>query len=276
MNIAFKIPPEADNYSDMHMLAEVGHNEISFLIFRKAPLSPLGFYMYSLDKQISGTEYAEALENAIRKEHVLHQQFASCTVFCNYNESVLVPAAYYNETEKDNYCDLLFGRDKTSGCFMEEIKGADIKNVFRIPGKVHQIINTFFPSHTFLHSTSVQVETAGSDGDAMKCIVYHNSIKLLMFKQSKLQIVQYFEYEGPTDVCYHMLNICERFGVSPSVVQVLLSGMIEESSNLYREIYNYFMNVSFVSLPADTILSDKLNEHPHQFYAHLTALAACV
>ncbi len=276
MNIAFTIPPEAQNYADMHMLAEVGHNEILFLIFQKAPVSLLGFYMYSLNKHISGTEYAEALENAIRKEHVLHQQFASCTVFCNYNESVLVPATYYKEPEKDNYCDVLFGSDKTALCFKEDIRGVDIKNVYRIPGKVHQILNTFFPSHNFYHATSVQVETQEHGGEVMKCIVYHNSIKVILFKENKLQIVQYFEYEGPTDVCYHMLNVCERFGVSPSVVQVSLSGMIEESSNLYREIYNYFMHVSFVSLPANTILSEKLNEHPHQFYAHLTGLAVCV
>lgn len=258
------------------MLAEVGHNEISFLIFRKAPLSLAGFYMYSLNKHIPETEYAEALENAIRKENVLHQQFASCSVFCNYNESALVPAEFYNEGEKENYCDLLFGKEKTALCFKEDVKGERIKNIFRIPGKVHQILNSFLPTNVFSHSTSMQAGTEGVNGDVMKCVVYHNSIKVLLFKAGKIQIVQYFEYEGPTDVCYHMLNVCERFGVSPAEVQVLLSGMIEESSNLYREIYNYFMNVSFVSLPGDAILSDKLNEHPHQFYAHLTALAACV
>ena len=276
MNIAFKIPPLAQNYSDLHLLAEAGHNEISFLVYGKNPFSLHGFYMYSLNRHISPIEYAAALEKTLHQENELHQKFASCTVCCNHTESALIPAEYFDEREKENYTNLLFGTDKRSVCFKDDVKGQYIKNVYRVPAKVLEILNSFFPNNRFFHSTSLQLNCEAHSGEVLNCIVYHNGIKVLLFKENKIQIVQYFEYESPVDVCYHLLNVCERFSVSAETVELRLSGMIEEHSNLYKEIYNYFMNVSFVALPEGISLSHPLDVHPHQFYSNISALAACV
>lgn len=276
MNIAFKIPPAAHNYSDLHLIAEVGHNEISFLVFSKEPLILSGFYMYSLNRHISSGEYTAALEKTIRKEHVLHQQFASVNIFSNHNESTLIPEEFFKEEDKEKYCDLLFGSDKTAPCFREDTEGTAVKNIYRVPGKVYEILRSFFPGKKLRHTSSMQLNRKGAPANELQCIVYHNGIKVLLFKEGAVQIIQYFEYEVPADVCYHLLNICERFAISPGSVHLSLSGMVDEHSNLYREIYNYFEDVHFMALPAGTKLSAELNEHPHQFYSHLSALAACV
>ena len=276
MNIAFKIPPVAQNYSDLHLLAETGHNEISFLVYEKKPFSLQGFYMYSLNRHITPVDYAAALERTLQKEDVLHQKFASCTICSNHTESGLIPSEYFDEREKEKYANLLFGEDKRAVFFKDDVKGQYIKNVYRIPAIVFGILNRFFPDNKITHSTTLQLNCSKAFGEVLNCVVYHNGIKVFLFIESKIQIVQYFEYQSPVDVCYHLLNICERFYISPDSVQLQLSGIVEEHSDLYRNLFNYFLNISFAPLPEGSTLSHPLQVHPHQFYSNLSALAACV
>ncbi len=275
MNIAFKIPPVTSDISNLHLLAEAGKEEISFLIFSKAPFALHGLYAYSFKKFLNAEEYAERIRNILAKENMLRNTFASVNIFYNNSESTLVPAEYFSPNDKEQIASLMFGENKTTVTFHEIVKGQNIYNIYRIPEKIHQAINEAFLQNYFSHSTSCQLRN-NKAGDVLECTVYHNNIKVILYKAGNLQLVQYFEYSSPSDVCYYLLNSCERFAVSPSVVQVSISGMIDINSNLFKEIYRYFLNVSLLQLPEDVIITDKLNEHPHHFYSHLSVLAQCV
>ena len=276
MRIAFKIPPHTHDYANLHLLAEAGKDEISFLIFTKSPLQLQGFYTYSFNKHISDRECAGFIKEIVEKESVLQNKFASVNIFYNRKECTPVPTEYFSEGEKHQYCNLLFGEDKTSFCFYENAKRSDIKVVYRVPSKVHDTLRHLFPSNIFAHSVSMQVAEDKYPGNVLECTVYHNTVKMLLFKAGKLQAVQYAEYAVPADVCYHLLNLCERYEILPTELQLLLSGMVDEHSNLYKDIYRYFLHVAFLKLPPGTTVADKLDEHPHHFYSHLSALAQCV
>ncbi len=274
MKIAFKIPPLITDTSAQYLLVELSNDEISFLVFAHNPFSIQGFYVYQLEKNIVANEYAANIKKIMADEPILQQAFASVQVIYNFSTVSLVPAAYFVDAEKENMLQLLFGKDDNSYCFQENVKDNDIKLLYRIPSKIYETINNVFPKNNFSHASALQLQTIIDN--VLHCIVYHNFIKVILFKEGKLQIVQYFDYELPIDVSYHLLNVCDRFGVSPSGVQLLLSGMIDESSNLKDDIYKYFLNVSFANLPANTIVAESMNELPAHFYSNLTALALCV
>ena len=147
MKIAFKIPPVVDNFSDLHLLVEAGEEDISFLIFSKNPLSIQGYYSYNLSKHISPAEYAAAIKKIILEEDVLKQVFISVNIFYNFNTSTLIPTAYFIDEEKNNVCDVMFGQDKAAICFHENVKGKDIKLVYRVPDKVYETLNLAFPKN---------------------------------------------------------------------------------------------------------------------------------
>jgi len=258
----------------MHLLAEAGKDEISFLLFSKQPFVVHGFYVYSFNKHISPAEYAASLQKIIHDEHSLAAEFASCTVLYNTDECVLVPEEYFAEADRTGICDLMFGENRTTLCFHDNVKDQRIKAVYRLPQKIYDTVNAAFPKSSFSHATCSQL-AAGKE-DLLQCIVYHNNIKLILFKEGALQIVRLVEYASPADVCYQLLNTCRQFGMSPDSVNVLLSGMIEKHSNLYKEIYRYFLNISFSALPEGVALDHRLEEYPHHFYTHLISLAQCV
>ena len=99
-----------------------------------------------------------------------------------------------------------------------------------------------------------------------------HTLKLFFFKEGQLQIVQYFDFTTPADVCYHILNVAERFETTASSLTLSLSGMIDVDSTLYQELYKYFLHIKFAETK-DVVFSKGFEELPTHFYHHLTALA---
>ncbi len=271
MKIAFKIEPSADNNVALHLLMEVGDEDISFIIFSKSPFRIEGLYSLSLDKNTFSTTYSNEVEKFIEEMGSLSSTaFSSTTIFYNFSTSTLVPLAYFKEELKEDILSQLFVPDKMRSTFEESCKDSDIKNIYSVPTAVHNLLLQKFPTAKFAHSTSYQVDK--NNESVLHCIIYNASIKIILFKEGQLQIVQYFDYTTPADVCYHLLNIAERFEVTPSSIQLTLSGMIDVDSTLYQEIYKYFLHVNFAAT-LDVKVTEGFEGLPSHFYHHLTALA---
>jgi hypothetical protein len=275
LKIAFKIPPIIEDVSTSHLLVELSNNKVSFLIYSTMPFALQGFYVYELEKNIHPVDYTKELKSIIADEGLFDKVFANVKVCYNFVASTLVPKEFFVEAEKENILNLMFGKDASTYCFYEDVLDNDMKILYRVPSKIYEAANELFPKNKFSHASSMQLQANKFDGDRLYCIVCHNSIKIILSKNSKLQIVQFFDYDTPIDVSYHLLNVCVRFTISPSVVQLILSGMIVEKSNLYDDIHKYFLNVHFATLTEDILLSDEMKEHPTHFYHNLTALAQC-
>jgi hypothetical protein len=129
---------------------------------------------------------------------------------------------------------------------------------------------------TVHHATSLQLEKFHADDEFLHCIFFHNSIKVFMFKGAALQIVQQFSYNLPVDAAYHLLNCCEQYNFKPTEARLILSGMIDEKSKLYTELYRYFLNIEFEKPDNRIGLHDRIKFYPPHFFSHLTGLALCV
>lgn len=273
MKIAFKIPPHIEDYSSLHLAAEAGSDEVSFLIFEKSPFTAHGFYTFNFDKHLTVSELAEKVAGIIESEDVLKKQFASATIFYNYREVTLIPDAYFAYGQNEAACNLMFGEDNRAIAFHENIKGIPAKAIYRAPQKVHELLRNHFAGSSFKHAVSLIKEQPGNTID---CTVYHSTVKIVAWKEGSLQLVQYFDYTAPADVVYHLLNTCRQLDLSAESTKLLLSGMIAESSGLYAEIYKYFLDVELKALPEEVSLAGKLNDHPHHYYSHLIEPALCV
>ena len=271
MKIAFKIEPSADKNVDLHLLLEVGDEDISFLIYSTSPFKIEGLYSLSLDKNSFPTDYVKELTNFVEQNRSLDSSaFSSTNIFYNFSTSTLVPLAYFKEEEKEEILAQLFVPDKMRSCFEESCRDSEIKHIFSVPTIVHEKLIQLYPSAKFAHSTSYQVNK--NNDSILHCIIYNASIKIILFKEDQLQIVQYFNYSTPTDVCYYLLNVSERFEVAPSSIQLSLSGMIDVDSTLYKEVYKYFLHVNFPASAAVNV-AEGFEGLPSHFYHHLTALA---
>jgi Protein of unknown function (DUF3822) len=276
LNIDFKISPLINNIANTHLLAEVGNNAISFLVYEKTPFCCIGFFMHKIESDFSTKEYTETINSILVENDVLKSNFASTKVLYNCTNATLMPTQFYVDAEKENILNLMFGENTNTYCFKESVKGNEMKLVYSIPANLYEFINNQFPKNSFSHATSLQIDGFKNTATILKCIVYNHSIKLLLFVDGNIHLAQFFNYETPTDVSYHLLNVCERFKVDVKNINVELSGLIEAKSNLYQDIYKYFLNISFASLDNSITITEELNVLPNHYYSPLVELALCV
>jgi hypothetical protein len=92
-------------------------------------------------------------------------------------------------------------------------------------------------------------------------------------KHHHVELLQTYTYASPMDVVYFLLKICTEFQLPQEETQIIISGLIEEESALYKELHHYFLHMHFA---ISTTLSLPDHEYPNHFFTSLHNLAACV
>ena len=96
--------------------------------------------------------------------------------------------------------------------------------------------------------------------------------RVLVKKDHQVHLAQTYSYKSPLDVVYFLLKICYEFKLDQSSVFVILSGLIEKDSAMYRELHSYFVNLHFAEATSYELPQ---NELPHHYFTSLYNLAAC-
>lgn len=271
MKTAFKILPALSTGKDYHLLAEAGRDGISLVWYSKDPLKVEGLFVYHSQKNITDLTLAEELQKLFAGENLPHYQ--SCRICYNFKESLLVPDEYYKEQYRSRMLDCVYGDMPGNRDFSAPVKSINAMNIYRVPDAVEEALgNRFFAAETF-HSNSSLIAYAQEKD--LYCIIYNSYIKTLLFINGRLQLVQLYDYSMPADVAYHLLNICAQHGVSPSEITLTLSGFIDKQSNLYEELYRYFLHINMDELPEGIEVADDIRTYPGHFFSFLIALVKC-
>ncbi len=274
MKTAFKILPASPATQPLHLLIETGQEGVSLIYYSTAPFQVDGWMNFHFDKNQPASQIASAVKYLLENESL--PAFNTCHIFFNFKESTLVPREFFREGQASAILDCLYGSQPTDAVFSEAVNAIDAVNVYRVDDQFYNLLNNKFPSAVFYHSHTVLLPYLLRVQEALYCTVYQDNIRVILNQGNKLQIVQYFEYNTPSDVAYHLLNVCGRHQVSASEIELTVGGFIEKDSNLYEELYKYFLNISLTELPGELRLSPEVSEVPPHFFSHLIALAQCV
>lgn len=266
--------PSQKNEEALHLLMEVGWEGVSLLWYNTAPLRIEGLHIFKNDTFLPGTELAYQLKEIIQTQKL--PSFTQCNILYNFKESMLVPDAFFIEKNISFMLDTLYGSQPAITVFSEAIKQMDAKNIYRVPAAVDMVLQVAFPSAVFQHSNTILLPFLQQTQQQLFCIVYHNSIKVFLFVDGLLQLVQFYPYNTPSDVAYHLLNTCQLHKVLPAEITLTLDGFIDQDSNLYQELYRYFLNIRFNDPAADVQVNEEIRQLPVHFFGHLINEAQCV
>ena len=273
MKASFNILPAASEASTLHLLVESGDHGISLLWFTKSPFAVKGLSVFTHVGSNPALETGQVLDNL----HDYIHDLLSVTILYDVKESLLVPAAFHHESATSDMLVLFHGKQLSDTVIQQEaLRKSAIYNHYRINKKLDLLFRERFPSARFFHSSSLQAELGKPGNPVLHAIFFQDAVKLILFSDDRLQIIQTFSYQSPADVLYHLVNVCEQYKIKTDLVKLQLSGMINEGSALYKEIYPYFLKIGFDCLPADTPVADGINELPGHLFSHLTTLATCV
>lgn len=274
MKTAFKILPQLQQDGAYHLLIELGWEVVSFVYFTKDPLCIEALYIYHVPKDSSAAGMATELEKVL--ENTSLPQHLSCHICYSFREHTLIPSDFIKQAERADVLNLLFGSQHNALPFAETVEGMDLAVAHRVDKKMEALLLKYFPGAIIHHSLALQLPQWAKESNALICTVHQQSIHVVLFKEGQLQIARSFNYSTPADVAYHLLNVCTQHEFSPESGELILSGFIDHKSNLYDELYRYFLNIRLHEGNPAVATSQAVSQYPAHFFSPLTQLVSCV
>lgn len=157
---------------------------------------------------------------------------------------VLVPAALYQEENKEKYLDFLGIKKENSVVCADYIELADAYNVYCMPQPVNK---------EFRHPTSMLLKSLIKDNlertdDARVYLnVKDQCFEMIVLKGAKLLFDNHFRFKTKEDFLYFLLFSVEQLHLDAGSVPVYFLGMIEEKSSITEIVSRYFRDIRFMS-----------------------------
>ncbi|MFN8248033.1 MAG: DUF3822 family protein [Ferruginibacter sp.] len=276
MKPAFNILPDAGDKDSLHLLIEVGEEGISFVWYSKSPSFVQGLAVYNFPDGLGYNGIAAEIDAIFRSNGLLNNWYTSVTICYDFKESLLLPAEYNIPNAAEEMLNLVYDSGDMEDIRTEPITATSMLNAYAVDKKIAAVLLNKFPEAATFHSSSLLLQKMQANGTELHCIIFHNTLKVFLFKEGALQFTQQFHYTKPVDVSYHLLNSCAQYNINGSEVSLFLSGMVEAHSNLYNEIYKYFLNIQFESQDPGIHSHDRIRFYPEHFFSHLIAMVSCV
>ena len=271
MKTLFEILPALHN-NEYELRCEISVEHLAVLIENKATNTQEGIAVYQFESTISEVN---ELQDFFSYHPILSGDFKSVQIFYAFKESVFVPFNLYNSATNAETLNLVHGDCRNYATFL----GADIiidrsvYNIYLVPQLVHKALQTKFKHATFSHSYSSILKKEAPKNDCLSITFYPKKMIIALSINSKWHLVNEFGFESPQEALYVLLNICQQFDKQNMPLEI--SGFIEKESALFMEIYKYFSQVNFSTLPENYTYQEPILKYPAHYFSALYDLTPC-
>jgi hypothetical protein len=223
----------------------------------------------------------ETEDNPLAAIHALHPElthsFYKVCVSYDYPQNTLVPLQQYKSEQSGDLLKNLYGVNGSSAIISESIHDWQLYNVYAVPREVHEWVCRHYPAVQYWHRYTLDIKQMRSADQPQQIWVDFRTddFTLSAIADNKLLLSQTFPYSTPEDVLYYLLKTCSLSPAGQSDLSqrdafLSLSGLIDQQSVLYKELYQYFLHLGF----RDAGWSPS-GEHPLHFFTSLNDLARC-
>ncbi len=272
---SFEIRSSVTDTAAADLFVQMGMHGMAYVVINNdGACMALGTYPFPAGSNAeAGAAY---LKEIVSAQQLLQQPFRKMHIVYTYTSAVLVPHQYMKHELKKDMLELVHGDVNDGDIKADYMYRHHLYNVYSVPRQVEQAVGYLFAADNTTHLYSLLPDVLKDGGDALYCIFNGQHFTVMLLKESKLQLIQTFDFKTPEDVAYYLLHLCESFVLSPAEVRLHLNGMIAVSGNLYQEISKYFMHLQLGTLPGAFTYPKSMDEYPPHFFSHLFVLASCV
>jgi hypothetical protein len=199
-------------------------------------------------------------------------RFQNTIISPGFPEALLIPNKFYHY--KSSLVNSIYNQNHFY-YLTDPIAEWQLMNVYAIPVAVHKKLSEKLPLATYIHAYTplLKIYNGFTSDNQLSAHFIGKQFRVLVKKQHQVQLIQTYSYSSPMDVVYFLLKICTEFQLSQEDTQIIISGLIDEDSALYKELHNYFLQLHFAI--STTVLMPE-HEHPNHFFTSIHNLAACV
>jgi hypothetical protein len=156
--------------------------------------------------------------------------------------------------------------------FTDEIGKWQISNSYSVPSADREKLEYKFPGIIVKHSLTSLLQQAELDDPGTMMVNFgRKSFSVLVTREDQLLIAGYYDYTLPADVIYYLLSICHQNRLSREKIPVIVSGLVDLQSAMYKELYLYFVQLSLRRPGWDLAGSD----YPAHYFTNFNDLLQC-
>lgn len=266
LKILFDIGADVELSTDDRLLFEVGKDYCSYAYWNPSTNTIHHLQFISFEEVEAEKDLLEIINS------VKNNRFDSVVICSAFAQALLVPTKYFN----NNYQTLDIIYDQQAQEYKHDaIPEWQMITIYSLPQKIAGLFQDSFSNVQFLHAYTPAIKMYnGYVADNQLSVHFTpQHFRVLLKKDTAIQLAQTYWYKTPLDVIYYLLKICYEFEMEQSSVHLILSGLIEKNSTLFGELYQYFTNIHFAH-PPEIKLPD--NSYPQHFFTSIYNLATCV
>jgi len=235
---------------------------------------------YDFQNCTNYSEVAEQIDGIIAQQDLLQQDFSSVsTSICNSLNTLTPKALYKEENGKEilGFNQALLQNENESHDWLGSIQAY---NSYIIPQELERCFNKHFPNNKWKHHSTVFIESLLHQfklqgAPKIYLSVQNKHFEIAILEGRKLKFYNGYSYQSAEDLIYYLLFACEQLDLNPDQIPLVISGEIEEESEVYKFLYKYIRNISFIKRNPNYQYSFVLDEVKEHNYYKLLNLHLC-
>lgn len=274
MRPVFEILPSGYNPENCSLICEVSNEGFSYCIKDEEANSFLGLGVYHFDQKKPAVGFPIALQVLFHQQEIFSKKFRKVCVAYSFPQSALIPFSIYSREKNQIVMNMMFGDvDANDMILTDVIADQSMYNCYRLPSATLEMIKTQFPNASITHQYSLIFKKPVDENDRMYVIFYSQKIVVDLVKEGKHVLVNTFNYTAAPDVSYILLNICQQLKIKD--VHLVVSGLIEEKSALYKEIYKYFSDIELSKFSERYHYAEAITAFPSHYFSNIFDIDLC-
>lgn len=271
-----------EDYSrNFQLTIQLSLGGFSFSIFSPEKQRFVGLETYHFNHLADELKLAAMLDEIVMNRAWIAYPYQSVTVIVDNTSFALVPAALYDDKDKGTF--LAFNQPYKDNCRIatDKLKNADAVNVYYLSNTLAAKIKDLWANARIVHLSTVLLESLliGNKHQNIDSKVFVNVRKnvfdMVVIRNQKLLFYNTFKFSTKEDFIYFLLFAMEQLRLNPEKIELIFSGLIEKSAEIYAISERYIRTVSLVERNKNFDYSYVLDELPWHHNSLLYNVMQC-
>ena len=243
---------DLNNLYETHLSIQLSLNGFSFCVLDKTYDLVQKLVHHPFKEQASGPEdLLKRIKAVFEREELLRQKYGSVNVSHVNELSSLVPKALFDESKLKEYIRYSSKTFDNDYIVYDEIENQDLFNVYIPFVNVNNYLLECFGSFEYKHFSTVLISNLlntyqFSEHPHLFVQIEQNRMYVVAISDNKLQLYNSFPFKTSEDFLYYILFTSEQLGLNPESLELLLSGDVNKSGELFKMAYTYVRNVGLL------------------------------
>ncbi len=272
MKPIFEIIPTVFNAAQTTLIGEISDEGFNYVFEENGEIIGIGASLF--EKNYKDDDIAIALPIFFHQRKYFAETFKKIIIQFSFPQSAMVPFQLYKREDNAKVLDSLFGDSNyQTEIFTELPQGRNSYHIFRVCSSISEALRQQFPSAVFTHQFTSMACKKSENENELNIVFYGKKLVVSFFSGGKFRVFNSYYYQAPQDVSWILLNVTSV--VDRNNVNLMVSGLIEESSILYTELKKYFNHIHFNNGPASIKYNAEMMQHPAHYLSHIFAIESC-